>query len=127
MQYGTVDPNIDAYFNWPVFFIWAALLSQVAGLASPLVLANWTPVVLNAMYLVPLLLIFRAGTSNHRVVWVAMWFFFVSNWIGQDYFSPQGLNFFLYLAVLAVLLTWFKTPSLVAMADSGSGTSITFH
>ena len=116
IRYGTVDPNIDAYFNWPVFFVWGALLTQVAGLASPMALTSWTPVVLNALYLAPLLLIFRAGSSNQRLVWVACWFFFVGNWIGQDYFSPQGLNFFLYLAVLAIVLTWFKTPSIRQLA-----------
>ena len=28
-----------------------------------------------------------------------MWFFFVGNWVGQDYFSPQAMAFFLYLVV----------------------------
>jgi len=41
-------------------------------------------------------------------VWLGIWLFYIYNWIGQDYFSPQGLAFFLYLVVLAVVLQWFK-------------------
>jgi hypothetical protein len=37
-----------------------------------------------------------------------LWFFFLTNWIGQDYFSPQGLNFFFYLVIIAMLLKWFN-------------------
>jgi hypothetical protein len=31
----------------------------------------------------------------------------LAQWIGQDYFSPQGFTFALYLAFVAILLRWF--------------------
>ena len=45
-----------------------------------------------------------------RAVWAGVWIFFATNWVGQDYFSPQGLVYALYLVVLAILLTWFAGP-----------------
>jgi hypothetical protein len=111
MQNGRVDPTVDAYFNWPDFFVFAALLTRAAGLSSAATLAQWTPVVLNLLYLLPVLAIMRSATRDQRLVWLATWLFFICNWISQDYFSPQGMNFFLYLVVLAVLLTWFKRPA----------------
>jgi hypothetical protein len=107
-QHGTVDPHIDAYFNWPGFFILSGFLSTVAGLHDIEPIARAAPLFYNAMYLLPLVAIGNALFSDRRVVWLGVWMFFVSNWIGQDYFSPQGLGFFFYLVVIAVLLRRFK-------------------
>jgi hypothetical protein len=106
--HGTVDPQIDAYFNWPGFFILSGFLSSVAGLHDIEPIARVAPLFYNVMYLPPLVAIGTALFTDRRVVWLGVWMFFVSNWIGQDYFSPQGLGFFLYLVVIAVLLRRFK-------------------
>ena len=50
----------------------------------------------------------RAATVDRRLIWASVWVFYLANWIGQDYLSPQGLNYFLYLAMLAMLLTFFR-------------------
>ena len=102
-----LDPNIDAYFSWPGFFGLSALVTKAAALASPVALIRWSPVFFNLLYLAPLALIFKAATSDKRTVWLALWFFYTMNWIGQDYFSPQALAYFAYLLVLGVLLKWF--------------------
>ncbi len=104
---GHVDPRIDAYFDWPGFFIAGAFLTKVAGLGSAITLVRWGPIFFNFLFLLPLLVIFRTATRDERAVWVAVWFFYAANWVGQDYFSPQALSFFLYLALLALLLRWF--------------------
>jgi hypothetical protein len=106
---GVINPAIDAYFSWPGFFALGALFTQALGLSSALDLAPWAPLVFNLMYLPAILLILRAGSSNGRLVWVGTWLFFIGNWIGQDYFSPQGLDYFLYLLVIGILLTWFRS------------------
>ncbi len=105
---GAVDPGIDVYFNWPGFFIASSFASDLTGISLPS-LANWAPVALNLLYLGPLLMILRTATSDQRLVWLALWFFYLTNWVGQDYFSPQGAAYFLYLVVLAVLLRWFSS------------------
>jgi hypothetical protein len=108
---GTIDPGIDAYFNWPGFFALLALVTRLTGLSSPIELASWTPVALNIAYLGALALIVRAATRDGRIVLGTLWVFALGNWVGQDYMSPQGLDLFLYLVVLGVLLTWFGGPA----------------
>lgn len=108
---GAVDPRIDAYFNWPGFFVLTAFLADVSGYANPIEIARWTPLVLELLYLPALLTIGKALTDDSRMLWGGVWLFYVSNWIGQDYFSPQGLAFLLYLCTLAVLLRWFQYDS----------------
>ncbi|HEX8158962.1 MAG TPA: hypothetical protein VF526_16365 [Solirubrobacteraceae bacterium] len=104
---GGVDPGIDAYFNWPGFFAVLALASDAAGVSDPLVFAHWAAVAANLLYLPPLAMIARSAGGDARLVPLTLWVFVLSNWVGQDYLSPQALSFGLYLVVLAVVLTWF--------------------
>lgn len=108
MRTGTVDPYLEAYFNWPGFFILSAFLTRIAGYHDILSYATWAPVYFNLFYLGPLYIIFTTATTDKRIIWLGLCFFYLTNWIAQDYYSPQGLNFFLYLLVLAILLKWFK-------------------
>ena len=106
---GRIDPAIDAYFSWPGFFALGAFFTQALGLSSALDLTPWAPLLFNLLYLPAVILILRAGSTDRRVVWVGTWLFFIGNWIGQDYFSPQGFDYFLYLLVIGIMLTWFRT------------------
>ncbi len=112
MRTGTVDPGLDAYFNWTGFFILSAFVTRVMGYPNILSFAVWAPVFFNVIYLAPLHLLFSTFTTSKRLVWLALWFFCLTNWIGQDYYSPQGLDFFLYLVIIATLLRWFKTQGM---------------
>lgn len=106
VQHGRVDPLLDVYHNWPGFFVLVAALTQAVGITDIRPIALWAPVWQSLLYLPALYVVFRALTRDRRVVWLAIWIFLASDWIGQDYFSPQGLGFFLYLVMLAVLLRW---------------------
>jgi O-antigen/teichoic acid export membrane protein len=106
---GHIDPRIDAYFNWPGFFVLVAALVRAAGFHNALPLAAWSPIYFNLLYLAPLLVIARSLTASRRLVWLGIWLFYLGNWIGQDYFSPQGLSYFLYLVVVALLLRYLVT------------------
>ncbi len=106
---GTVAPGLEARFDWPGFFVLAAFLGQACGLGSTLDLAGWAPVYFNILYLAPLALIARTVTRDPRLVFAAVWLFEIANWVGQDYFSPQGLNYFLYLVIIALILTYFRS------------------
>jgi hypothetical protein len=111
MRTATVDPYVDAYFNWPGFFILSAFLTRIAGYHDILSYAAWAPVYFNLFYLGPLYVIFTTATKDKRIIWLGLCIFYLTNWIAQDYYSPQGLNFFLYLLVIAILLKWFKKPA----------------
>lgn len=113
---GGIDPTIDAYFNWPGFFTLTAFLARVAGFSTIEPFAAWAPVAFNLLYLPPLLVIMRTVTRDAWVIWVAIWTFFLTDWIGQDYLSPQGLVFFLHLVVLALTLRWFTRRDDPALA-----------
>jgi hypothetical protein len=104
-----VNPRIDAYFNWPGFFIMGALVTQIAGLDSAIYFLKWSPFFFQLIYLGPLWMIYNSLTGSRRLVWFGIWVFYLANWVGQDYFSPQAMNFFYYLVILAILLRWFRS------------------
>ncbi len=110
MRTGSINPSLETYFNWPGFFTLAALATRLAGLDNPVALTNWAAVCFNLLYLGPLLILFRSSTRDERLVWLGVWFFYLSNWVGQDAFLPQALGLFWYLVLLAVLLRWFRRP-----------------
>ena len=110
-RHGSVDPTIgilNAYHNWPGFFALGALLTDASGFSSALSFAGWGPVFFNLIDLGALLVIFKALTDDRRLIWLSVWFFFLASWIGQDYFSPQAMTYFLYLVVLGIVLTWLR-------------------
>jgi hypothetical protein len=111
---GSTNPFIDAYFSWPGFFVLHGLAAQLAGyqsvVASIAAWASWAPLFYNLLYFGPLYIILRSATTDTRLVWLGMLFFYITDWVWQDYFAPQGLNFFLYLVILAILLRWWTAP-----------------
>jgi hypothetical protein len=109
MRTGELYVGRDARFSWPLFFVLGGYLTSIAGLDNPIQLTDWIPTLSNLLYLIPLWLIFRAVTADRRLIWLGLWMFVIGNWVGQDYYSPQGFNILLYLTIIAILLTWFRT------------------
>lgn len=103
---GTIDPAISAYFSWPGYFALSALVTSALGLPDATQLLAWAPTVFNVLYLPPLALLFGSLARNRRVVWMGVWIFYVANWVGQDYFSPQAFAYLVMLWILALLLRW---------------------
>jgi hypothetical protein len=42
--------------------------------------------------------------------------FYLTNWVGQDYFSPQAFVYGLHLVILGVLFRWFAVPGAISVA-----------
>ena len=105
-------PSLVAYQDWPGFFTLSALLTSGSGFASALGIATWGPFINELLYAGPLLLIFKTFTLDRRIYLTALWLFYLGNWIGQDYFSPQGYAYFLYLVVIAICLKHFRSDRL---------------
>ena len=118
-QFGTVAPDVDARFSWPGFFALVSFVSDGAPPAALLPLVRWTPLLSNLLYLLALWLILR----NLRISWRGKWFaallFTTLQWIGQDYFSPQGFTFLLYMIFIGILLTWFRPVGREAVGRVG--------
>ena len=113
-RHGGVDATIDAYHNWPGMFILLSAVAGALGMTDLNGLALWAPVWLNLLYLPPLYILLSSLTTDRRAVWLGIWLFYLMDWIGQDYFSPQGLGLFFFLTAMAVILRWFVAP------DAGS-------
>jgi hypothetical protein len=104
--HGQLNRHIDIYQNWPGFFALAAWFGKVAGVASPLTYAKWAQLVFELAALPLLYLIYDALSLSVRQRWVALLLYSASNWIGQDYFSPQALGTLLSLGIMAIALRW---------------------
>lgn len=108
-RHGTVDPSasfLAAYHNWPGLFVVTAWIADLLG-ARAIDLASavqFTPAVLNTALLAALVWLLRLFTDDKRLLVTASWIFIVANWIGQDYFSPQGVSFLLYVVLLGLFL-----------------------
>lgn len=121
LRTGQLQPDsrfLSAYHNWPGFFVGFAWVAHVLDL-DPLEIANlarFYPVLLNLALLVVVQSLMGRFTSDVRVKWLATALFLVGNWIGQDYFSPQGTVFLFYLIILSLL----AGPLILRPADIGA-------
>ena len=107
--HGQLNHSIDIYQNWPGFFALAAWFGKVAGVGSPLAYAKWAQLVFELAALPLLYLIYDALALTFRQRWIALLLYSAANWIGQDYFSPQGLGTVLSLGIMATTMHWLYT------------------
>lgn len=117
LRTGGIDPTIHVggiYHNWPGFFAGSALLTSAAGRPDALGIATWAPLAFNLLNLLVLRYVFRGLTRNTRLVWLALWIFFIITWVGQDYFAPQAVSYALYLTCIGLLLRRSITRSMLA-------------
>jgi hypothetical protein len=109
--HGQLDRHIDIYQNWPGFFALAAWFGKVAGVGSPLAYAKWAQLVFELAALPLLYLIYDALSLTVRQRWLALLVYSASNWVGQDYFSPQALGTLLSLGIMAIAMRWLYVGS----------------
>lgn len=111
LRHGTIDTAIDveaAYHNWPGFFALIAFVAELTGIERLSAIAKWSPLIGHLALLGILLLVFRCLIEDRRTIWIAIWVYYLANWIGQDYFSPQAFVFPIYLSVIGVVLAFLK-------------------
>ncbi|MEL3948805.1 lipopolysaccharide biosynthesis protein, partial [Streptomyces sp. LNU-CPARS28] len=110
---GTAVPDLDARWSWPGFFAAATFLAEACGVSDLTEVIRWWPTVIQLLYLAPMLLLTRSLRASWRAKWAGLWIFVLSGWVGQDYFSPQGFTYLLYIAFVAILLVWFRAPRVI--------------
>ncbi|MCX4823579.1 glycosyltransferase [Streptomyces sp. NBC_01142] len=110
LQRGDQLGDMAVYDQWPGFFAAQAALVRLTGVENAAMFMAWWPLISSLMLLAPLLLIYRTFTQDRRLIWTAVWLFYVANWVGQDYFSPQSLALALYLGVIAIVLRRGERP-----------------
>ncbi|MFG2312494.1 lipopolysaccharide biosynthesis protein [Streptomyces sp. NPDC048566] len=107
---GSAVPDLDARWSWPGFFAVAAFVAKACGVTDLTEVIRWWPLTMQLLYLAPMFLLTRSMRAGWRARWTGIWFFTLCGWVGQDYFSPQGFTYLLYLAFVAILLVWFRAP-----------------
>jgi hypothetical protein len=107
---GSAVPDLDARWSWPGFFAAAAFVAQACGVNDLTEVIRWWPLTMQLLYLAPLFLLVRHMRASWRAKWTGIWIFVLSGWVGQDYFSPQGFTYLLYIVFVAILLVWFRAP-----------------
>ncbi|TQE18756.1 lipopolysaccharide biosynthesis protein [Streptomyces ipomoeae] len=110
---GSAVPDLDARWSWPGFFAAAAFVAKACGVSDFTEIIRWWPTAVQLLYLAPLFLLTRHMRAGWRAKWTGVWIFVLSGWVGQDYFSPQGFTYLLYLAFVAILLVWFRAPRML--------------
>ncbi|MFC8966812.1 lipopolysaccharide biosynthesis protein [Streptomyces sp. NPDC057094] len=107
---GSAVPDLDARWSWPGFFAVAAFVAKACGVSDLSEVIRWWPTAIQLLYLAPMFLLVRSMRAGWRAKWTGIWFFTLCGWVGQDYFSPQGFTYLLYLVFVAILLVWFRAP-----------------
>jgi hypothetical protein len=108
LQHGQALNGYDARFSWPGAFSMAAVLVAFAGKTNALGFLHWFPLFIELSYLAPLLVIARFSGVSRRAGWLGVALYYSANWIFQDYFSPQALNYLFFLVVIAVVLACWQ-------------------
>lgn len=105
-----LNPQQVWYHGWPGFPLLFTAFFQITGIHSPLVTMGVFPAVIQAVYLLPLFLIYRTVTGGiDNRCWAFAWIFMLINWTNQDYFSPQATAYLFLLLITAILLKEFKS------------------
>ncbi|MFD8390110.1 polysaccharide biosynthesis C-terminal domain-containing protein [Streptomyces sp. NPDC059680] len=110
---GSAVPDLDARWSWPGFFAVAAFVGRACGVTDFTEVIRWWPTAVQLAYLAPMFLLTRSLRASWRAKWTGVWLFVLCGWVGQDYFSPQGFTYLLYLVFVAILLVWFRPPRVI--------------
>jgi hypothetical protein len=89
----------DIYQRWPGLFATTAMFATLTGHLDPTAYVRWGEPLFAGLDLVMLYPLARRFTSS-RGAWIACYFFTATNWVGQQYFSPQAFAYVLTLTAL---------------------------
>lgn len=105
---GQIDSVIDIYNRWPGFFAVSAFLGEVIGFRDALSYAAWAETGFALINVVLVLAIARTLSRNPRIYWTAALVFALTNWVNQNYYSPQAFAFTLHLTMCLIILTFLR-------------------
>jgi hypothetical protein len=108
LVHGQALIDFDARFSWPGGFSLGAVLVAFVGQANAVAFLRWFPLAIEMLYLAPLVVIAKFSGVGRRAGLLGVSLFYATNWLYQDYFSPQALNYFFFLVILATLFAWWQ-------------------
>jgi hypothetical protein len=105
--YGRITDGTDIYQQWPTLFALAAHIVGGSGV-GPLRLAAWGPAFFNVAFCIPMFALARTLATDPRVPYLTIFLYTGTNWVGQDYLSPQAFALTLALGTLLVVIRWLR-------------------
>ncbi len=114
---GHIAHQVDARFYWPGAFSLAAALVTFVGQHDAMSFLRWYPLVIELAYVAPLLALAKASGVRTRTGFLGVALFYATNWIHQDYFSPQSLNFLFFLVIVSTAMTVWKAVPVVSAGE----------
>ncbi len=119
---GGLQPELDIYQSWAGLFAGLAWVCDVAGIANPLALATWWPVLLSPATVLAVAVLARPLIADTNRRWIAAGVFGLANTLNIVYASPQSVGLLFGITIFALALV---PPRPVraddAMAGSGRG------
>ena len=111
MVHGRIAPDgTDIYTQWSAFFVFWAWFCEVTGVAPMAVAHVFAPVT----HVLIALIVYTAARvlgRSRRTALTAAFIAEITNWVGQDYFSPQAWSLVLAFGMLVLLLTSPRSPA----------------
>jgi hypothetical protein len=111
---GSLLQQVDARFSWPGFFSGAGYLQRLAGSTDMLWALPLAPVFFNTLGAAIVFELARTLGGNRVRSTAAAMVFVLFNWIGQDYFAPQAIAFFLVFVILNLVLRNLSVSAVAA-------------
>jgi len=108
--HGGLERSVDLYNRWPGFFSLAASFSSWAHLDA-LSYAAWAQPFFALVDAIIVAAVGLAVGRDQRVAGYSALIFTISNWIGQDYFSPQAMAFTLTMTFMLVFVRTFASDT----------------
>jgi hypothetical protein len=121
--HGSLDRTIDIYQNWPGFFALAAWFNKVSGEGSPLDYPKWAQLAFELAAIPLLYTIYHSLFLPVWHRWLAIMLYAASNWIAQDYYSPQGMATLLTLGIMALVTRWMFVVTSERQQRDAAGSS----
>ncbi len=104
LRTGFFDPTIAFYHNWPGFSIFFSALFMLTKINTIDFVLGLTPFVSTLLCVIVIYHFFNYFFNNNtRFIFSACVIFIFSNYVGQDFFSPQGFAFLIYVISISLL------------------------
>ena len=108
---GHIAPDgTDIYAQWSAFFVTWAWFCDVTGIDAMTVAHVFAPVV-HILIALTVYCAARVVGCSRRTAVTATFIAEVTNWVGQDYFSPQAWSLVLTFGMLVLLLASSHSPA----------------
>jgi hypothetical protein len=109
-RFQDLPPDRDIYGQWPSFFTTFAWFDNLTGV-DPLVVAHIFAPLVHVLIAVEVAAIARLVGLDLRTALTAAMLAELTNWVGQDYFSPQAVALVTALGIAALLIASRTVPA----------------